>query len=114
LVHSWPTDVTIVSREGCRFSHCDLKDCLYQVLFFCGYHELDVDWMGSRLLRPGDVFVDIGACYGYHALTNARRVGPEGRVFAFEPQPGAFVALRANEKHPCPWQENTLILSAIS
>jgi FkbM family methyltransferase len=73
-----------------------LKDYLYQVLFFCGYHELDVDWICARLLKRGDVFVDIGACYGYHALTNACRVGPEGRVFAFEPQPDVFAALREN------------------
>lgn len=96
LVRCWPSNVRITSREGCLFSHCDLKDYLYQVLFFCGYHELDVDWMCARLLRPGDMFVDIGACYGYHAVTNARRVGTKGRVFAFEPQPDAFAALREN------------------
>lgn len=96
LVRSWPSDVTIASREGCIFSHCDLKDYLYQVLFFCGYYEPDVDWMTSRLLRPEDVFVDVGACYGYHALTNARRVGPKGKVIAFEPQPDVFASLREN------------------
>lgn len=38
-------------------------------------------------VRPGGVFYDIGAQAGYHALLAARLVGPEGRVYAFEPLP---------------------------
>lgn len=37
------------------------------------------------LLRPGDRFWDVGAHKGYVALAAARRVGPSGRVVAFEP-----------------------------
>lgn len=96
LVRRWPSDIAITSRNGSLFYHCDLNDYLYQVLFFSGCYESDVDWMCSRLLKQGDVFVDIGACYGYHTLTNARRVGPKGRVFAFEPQPDVFAALEEN------------------
>ncbi|MGH9278887.1 MAG: FkbM family methyltransferase [Acidimicrobiales bacterium] len=36
-------------------------------------------------LRPGDVFVDVGAQYGYFTVLAARAVGPTGRVVAFEP-----------------------------
>lgn len=39
----------------------------------------------SGLLRPGDVFVDIGANIGYYTLLAARVVGPAGRVVALEP-----------------------------
>ena len=39
----------------------------------------------QALLEPGDVFVDIGANIGWYTLVAALRVGPEGRVFAFEP-----------------------------
>lgn len=38
-----------------------------------------------RLLQPGQQIIDIGANYGLYALSMARRVGPEGRVWAFEP-----------------------------
>jgi FkbM family methyltransferase len=38
-----------------------------------------------RLLRPGQRVIDIGANYGVYALSMARTVGPEGRVWAFEP-----------------------------
>jgi FkbM family methyltransferase len=36
-------------------------------------------------LAPGDVFVDIGANIGFFTLIGARRVGPRGRVYSFEP-----------------------------
>jgi FkbM family methyltransferase len=41
----------------------------------------------SPLLRPGTVFLDIGANIGYYTLLTASRVGPEGRVVALEPNP---------------------------
>ncbi|PYR26281.1 MAG: hypothetical protein DMF98_09505 [Acidobacteria bacterium] len=41
-------------------------------------------------LEPGDVFVDIGASHGYFTLIAASRVGPAGRVYAFEPNPPVF------------------------
>jgi FkbM family methyltransferase len=39
------------------------------------------------LLRPGDVFVDVGANAGYFTVLAALRVGASGQVFAFEPNP---------------------------
>ncbi len=37
------------------------------------------------LLTPGDRVVDIGANYGLYTLSMAKQVGPEGRIWAFEP-----------------------------
>ncbi|HEV7669862.1 MAG TPA: FkbM family methyltransferase [Thermoanaerobaculia bacterium] len=39
------------------------------------------------LLTEGDVFLDVGANLGYFTLVAADRVGPTGRVHAFEPEP---------------------------
>jgi FkbM family methyltransferase len=47
-----------------------------------------------RWLTPGDVFVDIGANAGYFTVLAAMRVGPGGRVFAFEPNPAVRRQLR--------------------
>jgi FkbM family methyltransferase len=41
-------------------------------------------------LKPGDVFVDVGASHGYFTLIAASRVGRAGRVYAFEPNPPVF------------------------
>ena len=39
------------------------------------------------LLRPGDRVAEGGANVGYHTLGMAERIGPEGRLDAFEPVP---------------------------
>lgn len=38
-----------------------------------------------RLVQAGDIVVDIGANYGVYALSLARKVGPSGQLWAFEP-----------------------------
>jgi FkbM family methyltransferase len=50
----------------------------------------------KKALRPGDVFIDIGANIGYYTLLAARLVGPHGRVVAFEPDPSNFQCLGKN------------------
>lgn len=48
------------------------------------------------LIRPGDVVFDIGANIGHHTVFFSDLVGPEGRVFAFEPQLEIFRFASAN------------------
>lgn len=47
-----------------------------------------------RLVRPGDVCLDIGAAGGAHLLVMAVRAGARGRVIGVEPRPGSLRALR--------------------
>jgi FkbM family methyltransferase len=47
-------------------------------------------------LRPGDVFVDVGAHIGLYALLAARRVAPGGRVIAIEADPQTHARLAGN------------------
>jgi FkbM family methyltransferase len=46
-----------------------------------------VDRLWIDYLPPGGVFYDVGSQIGYFAIAAARRVGPEGKVYAFEPDP---------------------------
>ena len=41
----------------------------------------------GSLLRPSDVYVDVGAHVGFHTLVARHHVGESGRVIAVEPQP---------------------------
>ncbi len=70
----------------------DLRD------FDCFHHTLDVWLYGSsqhrlmsRLIRPGDVFADVGANYGVYSLHAALQ---GAHVLAFEPNPTVANALR--------------------
>jgi len=57
-----------------------------RILYLFGTNDPKVQLTVSALLRPGDVFLDIGANYASIGLLAASRVGPEGRVHLFEPQ----------------------------
>lgn len=50
----------------------------------------------EKILRRGDVFVDLGANIGFFTLLAARQVGDTGKVFAFEPTPGTRTLLSRN------------------
>ncbi len=61
-----------------------------------GSNELPVQQALAELLQPGHVFYDIGANIGFFTLIGARLVGPNGRVFAFEPVPVNAASVRKN------------------
>jgi FkbM family methyltransferase len=65
-----------------------LGDVQGALLFVYGTTEFLGTQLVRSLLEPADTVVDVGANLGEYTLIAARRVGPAGRVFAFEPHPG--------------------------
>lgn len=59
----------------------------YQAWMAAGLYEPHVASLIRELLKPGDVFYDIGANAGYFTLLGARAVGTTGQVIAFDPNP---------------------------
>jgi len=55
--------------------------------YVLGTTEPDVQAALDMLLRPGMTVYDIGANVGFHALSAARRIGPDAKVICFEPLP---------------------------
>jgi len=49
-----------------------------------------------QVLLPGDVVWDVGANIGVYALFAAKRIGPRGKVIAFEPEPHTRTLFRRN------------------
>jgi FkbM family methyltransferase len=49
------------------------------------YSRLEADLL-VRMISPGDVVVEAGANIGAHTIPLAHRLGPLGRLYAFEPQ----------------------------
>jgi FkbM family methyltransferase len=65
-------------------------------LYVCGSFEPNEFAFLDKILRPGMVFVDVGANDGYYTLFAARRVGPAGRVVAAEPSSRERAHLQRN------------------
>lgn len=58
-----------------------------------GVYEPDLTKMFVDKIRPTDVCVDVGACWGYYTLLFSEFAK---RVFAFEPHPDSFRILKKN------------------
>lgn len=89
-----PDGVVARTRNGARIRvHAD---AMYRDVFFWGDYEPYATKILARLVRPGDVAIDVGANFGWFAVQLARLVGPTGQVHAFEPVPFIHELAREN------------------
>ena len=65
----------------------DLDDYVQRKIWYRSFEPVTARAL-RRLLRPGDVALDVGANVGFYTLLFASRVGPSGTVHAFEPVNG--------------------------
>jgi FkbM family methyltransferase len=57
------------------------------------------DYIVEHILpRDGDIFVDVGAAFGFYTILGSKRVGLRGKVVAIESQPNNFEMLTHNIK----------------
>ncbi|HVL66634.1 MAG TPA: FkbM family methyltransferase [Vicinamibacterales bacterium] len=88
LLRNTPQRFRPISVEGLQLT-LDITNYTASFRYFHGVpYEPGLTALVAAL-RPGDVFVDVGANVGLFALIAARRVFPGGRVIAFEPHPRA-------------------------
>ncbi len=66
------------------------------LIYYQGFSELDTADFIRRFLRPGMVFLDVGAHIGEYTLLAAQSVGASGEVHGFEPQANLFPILSEN------------------
>ena len=50
-------------------------------------HEKSTTDLFKKIIKEGDVVVDLGANIGYFSLLASKLVGSKGKVFSFEPEP---------------------------
>ncbi len=61
--------------------------------YYCGLHEFEDTAFVLHALRPGDLFIDVGANIGSYTLL---AVAAGARTLSYEPAPLAFARLRDN------------------
>ena len=80
-------DSTVVIKEiapGVRL-FLDLSDHAISLNILRGHYEEEEIGFVRTILKPGDSAVDVGGHIGFFTMHMAAAVGPEGRVYAFEP-----------------------------
>ena len=91
----------------------DLNEVIDSAIYFLGAFEPDTAAAFKRLVRPGDVVLDVGANVGSHSLLFSKLVGPCGRVVAFEPTRWAFRKLQRNKDLNLSFCSENLILEKL-
>jgi FkbM family methyltransferase len=74
----------------------DLRDGLARAIAMTGSLPSEMAQILAEVAQPGMTAVDVGASIGYTTMAIARAVGPQGRVYAFEPGALAHAQLRRN------------------
>jgi FkbM family methyltransferase len=88
---------TIDDVDGDLCMELRLDDLIQAYIFWSptGYDRRAIATV-KRCVRPGDVFLDLGANVGYYSLIAAKLVGVGGKVVAVEPDPENFARLCRN------------------
>ncbi len=82
-----------VLRNGIRLP-VRLSDYNGRMLYLFGTPDPKIITICRSLLRPGDVFLDIGANFGTVGLLSADKLGAQGELHFVEPQPELCAAIR--------------------
>jgi FkbM family methyltransferase len=72
------------------------EDVIQRYVYYFGIWEPNLTRFINSRLRPGDIFIDVGANIGYFSLLASLLVGAAGKVLAFEASPQIFASLQAN------------------
>jgi FkbM family methyltransferase len=64
--------------------------------YLTGDAEPEVQQALAELIKPGQTVYDVGANIGFFTILCSRLVGPNGKVYAFEPIPENLATLRHN------------------
>lgn len=68
---------------------------IQQQLFWYGYYEKELRELLKKIVRPGDVFLDLGANIGYFSLLVANDF-PSAKIISFEPIKALFQNMNDN------------------
>jgi FkbM family methyltransferase len=68
----------------------------FAMALLSGKYEQETKQLLELVVQRGMTVLDVGAHVGYYSLLFARWVGPEGKVFAFEPEADNYALLRKN------------------
>ncbi len=65
-------------------------------LRLCGHWAADLLDLALAEIQPGNTVIEVGSCYGEHAIPIQNKLGLNGKLVAIEPNPVLFKLLSAN------------------
>ncbi|NEP53888.1 MAG: FkbM family methyltransferase [Moorea sp. SIO3C2] len=89
-------DVQAVNLPSGLTFHVDVGDRLGCDFYYGHYQEYFDAQLFLGLLDANSIVLDVGANFGYYAVSSATKLTPTGCVHAFEPNPDAYQLLQQN------------------
>jgi len=89
-------NIIVNGRDGTKFLVPSFHEPIGFYLLVDGVYEQKAINFVLERLKPGSVFIDIGANIGVYTIPAALKVGPTGAVIAIEPSPRIFPFLEQN------------------
>lgn len=86
--------MTVTDYDGDLTATLCLDEHMQSQIFWYGYYSRDIVLLLDKILKPGMIAVDVGANIGEITMAAAKRVGANGKVFAFEPMSSLYARLR--------------------
>lgn len=80
-------DVLVRTEAGYIMCQGSKDPAILTALIDTGDLERGTRLLIQRLLKPGDIFIDVGANIGTHTIAAARAMNGKGKIIAFEPFP---------------------------
>lgn len=91
----------MANHSNMGFMYLDSTDLTVTPGVIMNRYERHVTSALEALVKPGFVVVEGGANQGFHTLTMASLVSPNGRILSFEPDPRNLAVLRDNIRAHC-------------
>jgi len=96
----WPS-VNIIEVQGSKmFIDVNEKNPglrqTFQAYAMNRIHEETTTNIFRKIIKPSNIFLDLGANIGYFSLLAAKLAGENGKIFSFEPEPKNFYYLQKN------------------
>jgi FkbM family methyltransferase len=85
-----------VIQAGNGLKFLSISDTVFLHVLMEGFYEKAISNITAKLLRDGDTVSDIGANFGWYSMLLAQRVGENGEVYSFEPNPIMYQVLKKN------------------
>ncbi len=86
----------ITTEDGIVYSGDTLNSTLCKVLYLTNRYEPSIIMYLRKILKEGDIFIDVGANEGVFSILAGKLVGPQGKVYAIEPLPKNVSMLKRN------------------
>jgi FkbM family methyltransferase len=86
----------LVTRDGKQWFLSDMRNNAEEAIYYGLPYDPETAELIAASVKPGDYVIDVGANIGIFTSQLAHRVGPSGRVFAFEASPVHFQTVKRN------------------